>query len=188
MLTRRRLFLLCLSIVACIFVFRERLSLPSHLQDIDFTLSRANVAYFARNSSPVPEIYGLVHLLTSPVGGQLALNETNSNGELGMQLYSQDANWGRVRSTTDKKWPVIVFSKVRHLSLCSRVLRLIRNPIDILPVCSNYLTCMMKPVTGQFFSYSRRAKTLLQQYDLNPPMKVIEVDLRGTRSIYLQQK
>jgi hypothetical protein len=184
---KRRLLIFSLVFFALLFVFRSHISLPGNLKDVDLGLSkiksmtRANVAYLAKYGKKykAEEMHGLLYAVTK---GTTPLNEGPQADlwkELPLSFYQGTApglDWGREARDIDNKWPLVVFSKV---SLPSRFFS---SPVlipfsELLPVCAHKQIGTRKLTF--FSSYSRKAKALLASYNLDPPPKIIEVDLRG---------
>ncbi|KAF4621445.1 hypothetical protein D9613_000508 [Agrocybe pediades] len=157
---RRRIFLGILLTGAFLFFFVPW-EIPLALRDASLSsLSRASIAKLSKpKKSEVKEIYGLLHLVTGDNEQEHVLSNAvdfNPTVPIDLDFYAasnKHLDWDKERDRIDSEYPVIVFSKKsvnRRVDLFRRIAR----------------------------KYSKRAKALLATYDLQPPPKVIEVDLR----------
>ena len=115
-----------------------------------------------------------------------------AGGRGGSESESVSRGWEeRLRAL--QEYPLVVFSKVRPSLRASRLrsartltdsTRSIRRRIarELFPgrCLALELSSRFVPASFMLCRYSRRAKRLLETYDLSPPPKIIEVDLRGT--------
>ncbi|KAJ7063442.1 thioredoxin-like protein [Mycena amicta] len=149
---RRRIFVGLFVLIALVYWF----GFPTlDAFELDFPVNRANLVQLVRSkgksggaSAQVPEIYGLLHLVTSHdtenehiLAGTDGFDPTKP---VDMQVYAagkRNVDWDERKREIDQRFPLVVFSKT-------------------------------------YCPYSKRAKTLLESYRLSPPPKVIEVDLR----------
>ncbi|KAF9050095.1 thioredoxin-like protein [Panaeolus papilionaceus] len=113
---RRRLLICTILLFACFFYFVP-FELPANLKDSALQgLSRANVAQIMRKKD-VPEIYGLLHLITGDNEQQHVLSndlQLDPTEPLPLSVYAAgDAtlDWAEERAIIDKDFPLIVFSK-----------------------------------------------------------------------------
>jgi hypothetical protein len=184
---RRRRITWCILITfAFVFFFGAPWEMPAYLKDIDHPLSRANIANLVRpgSTSPNPkvdEIYGLLYLVTRAGDRQLGHEvKVVSDKPIEMASYAGgdvNVNWEEEKKALNEKHPVVVFSKVRGLR-CSLIYWCETNGVDVLPV-SDWEEYNVNDSLSFFYRYSKKAKALIEKYDLKPPPKIIEVDLRG---------
>ncbi|KAG5640763.1 hypothetical protein DXG03_007257 [Asterophora parasitica] len=162
---RRRFFIFLALLVVTLFFIGVPWELPSSLKDAGLSaFSRANIAHLTKSkeSAKIDEIFGLLHMVTEDVERDLSeVEDLDSSQSVDMTVYAggEKVDWSRVVKNLNKKYPVVVFSKVRQrLSVAT--------------------TFLLSPITQTYCPYSRRAKKLLETYNIQPPPKVIEVDLR----------
>ncbi|KAG7446615.1 thioredoxin-like protein [Guyanagaster necrorhizus] len=150
---RRRLIIFLAILTAFVLYFRSSLSLPESLKDVgDSVLSRASVAKLAltkQRKRPVDEIYGLIHLVTGDVEHEHILSHSMTMLDPTKPL---DMRIYAADEGDDVDWEV------------ERKMLDKRFPVVVF--------------SKSYCQFSKRAKTLLESYDLDPPVKIIEVDLR----------
>ncbi|KAJ7287199.1 hypothetical protein C8J57DRAFT_1430862 [Mycena rebaudengoi] len=156
---RRRFILVVVALLTFIYFFGSPFRLPESLKDVS-GLSRANIAKLVTPKgksarAKVDEIFGLLYLVTGDSEHEHILGQVEGfdpTKPVDMALYAagtEDMDWEAAARGLNERYPLVVFSKAR----CS-LLQVIRK------------------------TYSKKAKSLLATYDLSPPPKIIEVDLR----------
>jgi hypothetical protein len=169
---RSRALLLLILAGTCVFFYLKGppssafWSLPEHLKT-ETRVSKASVS-----GDKPQEIHGLLHMVTSTTK-----ELTNVAGGEALDFSAYDASWTPDVKALNEQYPLVVFSKVRIwlITFYAVFIEYLYNP-DLLPVSK---------VTSTLFNhlmlrrYSKRGKALLESYKLDPPPKVIEVDLRG---------
>ncbi|KAJ7212956.1 hypothetical protein GGX14DRAFT_361066 [Mycena pura] len=120
---RRRFFVCILALVAFIYFFGSPFKLPAALKDVP-GLSRANIAqlvkYKAQPPAKVHEIFGLLSLVTGDSENEhiLAREEGfDPTRPVDMAVYAagkDDIDWNTRVQELNERFPVVVFSKVRH--------------------------------------------------------------------------
>jgi hypothetical protein len=104
---RRRIFWFTALLLTAIFVFGTPWHLPEYLKDVDgINISRASIAKLAQlysGGSKVDEIYVLLHLVTAPKDSQLG--------------DAANVDWAKETKLLKEKYPIVVFSKVRQLTI-----------------------------------------------------------------------
>ncbi|PPQ63680.1 hypothetical protein CVT24_004565 [Panaeolus cyanescens] len=113
---RRRMLLFMILIFGCIFYFVP-FELPPNLKDSALQgLSRANVAQLMKKKD-VPEIYGLLHLITGDDEQQHVLSndlQLDPTEPIPLAVYAAGdptLDWAEERTSIDKNYPLIIFSK-----------------------------------------------------------------------------
>ncbi|RDB24795.1 Glutaredoxin [Hypsizygus marmoreus] len=157
---RRRFLLVTAVLVGLLFVFGVPWELPPSLRDASFsTLSRANFAQLAKSKPtplPVPkveEIFGLLHVVTGDAEEARFLSEA----------VDSDAAAQPINMTTYAGGD----AKIDWRKTVARLTK--KYPIVVF--------------SKSYCPYSRRAKQLLETYNIHPAPKVIEVDLREDSEI-----
>lgn len=115
---RRRVLLFGTLVTLGLFLFYIPWELPETLHGI--RVSRANFLSRVKNQPPakVDEIYGLLHVATSPDEEQehvLNNPQLDPTSALDLSVYAPGhsvQDWAKTRERIDKEFPVIVFSKV----------------------------------------------------------------------------
>ncbi|EPQ57154.1 thioredoxin-like protein [Gloeophyllum trabeum ATCC 11539] len=141
------------------------LSLSSSLKDSGYEAQDAPV--YAANASEktlrIQEIHGLLHFLTSERTESMSLDRAHAYGD----AEGAPVDWGAEQDLSvfsagveDDNWP-----------------RNVRELTDRYPVVVFSKT---------YCPFSKRAKALLESYQLTPPPKIIEVDLRPDGGILKQ--
>ncbi|KAG6865376.1 hypothetical protein C0991_003153 [Blastosporella zonata] len=115
---RRRFIIFVAVLVAFLFFYGVPWELPPSLRDASLSaLSRANIVHHAKPKPEpkVDEIYGLIHMVTEDAERVLThvdgldplqpLNMTDYAGE-------EKIDWPKTVQNLNKKYPVVVFSKV----------------------------------------------------------------------------
>ncbi|KAG2089845.1 uncharacterized protein F5147DRAFT_725347 [Suillus discolor] len=122
---------------------------PLNLSGISSSLSRASIVSMVKGP-PVEEIYGLLHFVTSDDDRMLS-HSINPAAPIDLSVYlgGDQPDWKSHMRKLREEYPLIVFSKV--LMLC---------------------------LHQSYCPFSTKAKKLLESYNLSPPPKIIEVDLR----------
>ncbi|PBK95480.1 thioredoxin-like protein [Armillaria gallica] len=149
---RRRLIIFVAVLTVFVLYFRSSLTLPESLKDVgDSVLSRASVAKLAltkQRKRPVDEIYGLIHLVTGDVEHEHILSHSMTMLDPTKPLDMRI--YAADEGDVDWEAERQALDKQFPLVVFSK----------------------------SYCQFSKRAKTLLESLDLDPPMKVIEVDLR----------
>ncbi|KAK0505129.1 thioredoxin-like protein [Armillaria luteobubalina] len=150
---RRRLIIFIAVLTVFVLYFRSSLSLPESLKDVgDSVLSRASVAKLAltkQRKRPVDEIYGLIHLVTGDVEHEHILSHSMTMLDPTKPL---DMSIYAADEGDDVDWEAE------------------REALD--------KQFPLVVFSKSYCQFSKRAKTLLESLELDPPMRVIEVDLR----------
>ncbi|KAJ7502376.1 thioredoxin-like protein [Mycena galericulata] len=150
---RRRFIVVIVALVGFIYFFGSPFHLPEALKEVSGTVSRANIAHFVKSNSKTPvkvdEIFGLLHLVTGDSEHEHILGHTESfDPTKPVDMAVYAAGSGK----DDVDWN----QRVRELNE--------QYPLVVF--------------SKSYCPYSKRAKALLATYDLSPPPKIIEVDLR----------
>ncbi|KAJ3727061.1 hypothetical protein C8R42DRAFT_701254 [Lentinula raphanica] len=159
MSSRRRLLFIFLTLISvCLYLFVFSNKYDSAMQSLGFSSKS--------NQPSVDEIYGLISLVTRDSEKSqrvLTANSVDPSKPVAMNAYAarRGMSWEKEMERLNEEYPVVVFSKTYcpYVSLLYIVLRI--------------FTCYVV-----WIRYSRKAKQLLQAYQLSPPPKIIEVDLR----------
>ncbi|KAG5342660.1 hypothetical protein C0989_010628 [Termitomyces sp. Mn162] len=114
---RRRFFIFVALFVALLLIYGVPWELPAALKEIRFeALSRASIVYHTKSeTSKVDEIYGLIYMVTEDVERDLTrVGSIDPLEPLNMTVYAGDEsiNWPKTVKKLNKKYPVVVFSKV----------------------------------------------------------------------------
>ncbi|KAG6911160.1 hypothetical protein DXG01_003900 [Tephrocybe rancida] len=117
---RRRRFIIFISLlVGFLFFYGVPWELPPSLRDAGLSaLSRANIVYHAKSKPEAPkvdEIYGLIHMVTEDVERVLThVENLDPLQPLNMTTYAgeEEIDWLKTVQKLNKKYPVVVFSKV----------------------------------------------------------------------------
>lgn len=186
---RRRLlfgFLTFLSVCLYLFVF-------SHPDNHDSSITKFVGDQFglmsSKNPTPsVDEIYGLISLVTRESENSqrvLTAKSVDITNPVDINVYAakRGMNWKKELQRLNEDFPVVVFSKVSDIgvdnnSFVSLPLRLTARMYSTLERLDEPRV-LLTLFTLDLDRYSRKAKQLLQAYELSPPPKIIEVDLRG---------
>ncbi|KAJ7665703.1 thioredoxin-like protein [Mycena rosella] len=148
---RRRFIVVLIALVGFIYFFGSPFQLPAALKDVS-GISRANIVQLvkpkSKGAAKVHEIFGLLHLVTGDSEHEHILGHTESFDP----TKPVDMALYAAGANEDMDWN----ERVRELNE--------RYPLVVF--------------SKSYCPYSRRAKALLATYDLSPPPKVIEVDLR----------
>ncbi|KAJ8083858.1 hypothetical protein AAF712_000776 [Marasmius tenuissimus] len=150
---RRRFIILILCVVVFFLFVRGDWELPDVLKDAGMPISKGNFAQIMKGklkaSAQVDEIYGLIHLVTN-----------------------DDDEHQHVLSQTPKLDPTKPVDMVLYAPGEE-------DEVDWAKEV-DYLNTKYPVVvfSKSFCPFSKKAKGLLQSYDLRPPPKIIEVDLR----------
>jgi glutaredoxin 3 len=197
--TRRRVLvplfaLACLVLYVLLPSYSDTYYLPDWASPVGSPAARAA----ARHTH---EIHGLLHFVVNkPDQILVPLSEFDDDTPIDptrpieLRVYAEDGaqvdpvasarDWVARADALDRDAPLVVFSKVRP-SVRPRV-STGRSPnapspsSDVLPVSNNQARTPPAPLTPLAHRHSRRAKELLDSYDLWPRPKIIEVDQRGT--------
>ncbi|KAJ7091982.1 thioredoxin-like protein [Mycena belliarum] len=152
---RRRFIVVLLALVCFIYFFGSPFRLPAALKDVS-GISRANIVQLVKpktkSAAKVDEIFGLIHLVTGDSEHEHILGHTDNFDP----SKPVDMSLYAAGSTDEIDWN----DRVRVLNE--------RYPLVVF--------------SKSYCPYSKRAKELLATYDLSPPPKVIEVDLRDDMS------
>lgn len=182
---RRRFVIGCLLLGGILLFFFFPWEIPFSLRDAN--ISRASIAKLTKSSkTEVGEIYGLLHLVTGDNEQEHVLSnavQLDPTHPIDIAIYAAgdtNLNWQKERDRIDEEYPVIVFSKVSGVLIHLEV----QKPhsfltADILPVGLFLRVNIFVAEIENFYRFSRRAKELLASYELQPPPKIIEVDIRG---------
>ncbi|KAJ4483724.1 hypothetical protein J3R30DRAFT_3402362 [Lentinula aciculospora] len=162
---RRRLFLTFLTLLSVflyLFVFSDTDNHDSWMSKL--LGDQFNFSSSKSTKPPVDEIYGVISLVTRENDkSQRVLSAKNIDlGQpIDLNVYGtkRGMKWEKELQRLNEEFPVVVFSKVRYDK------ELESHPRGLITVQT-------------YCPYSRKAKQLLQAYQLSPPPKIIEVDLR----------
>ena len=183
---RRRVLLFPALLLTFFILFSRPWSLPPlSLSGISSSISRASIVSLVQGP-PVKEIYGLLHFVTSDDERMLSHSvEVDPDAPIDLTVYlgGDQPHWSSHMKRLEEEYPLIVFSKVCVLqSVGSRGSHAaVSAPSHIARAFSSIVICGVASC-HLFFSthrYSSKAKKLLETYNLTPPPKIIEVDLRG---------
>ncbi|TFK70592.1 thioredoxin-like protein [Pluteus cervinus] len=165
---RNRLILFLLFLVGFVWYSHGSFELPENLKDSGVSgINRANIVElvkggFRGNQKPVDEVFGLLYFVTQPgVGG-------DGDGEVGPGQSLNDV------VGLDPMVPLKLdaYASVGKEKVDWRKVRDDVNKESPIVVFSK-----------TYCPYSRAAKELLESYQLQPPPRVIEVDLRDDSAI-----
>ncbi|KAL0571729.1 hypothetical protein V5O48_010237 [Marasmius crinis-equi] len=147
---RKRFIALLLGVVTFYLLFlRSDWELPEALKDAGVPLSKGNFAHIMKGKlSKVEEIYGLIHLVTN-----------------------EDDEHQHILNNSPKLDP----TKPVDMALYAPGEVDVNWSEEVARIDAQYPVVVF---SKSFCPYSKKAKKLLESYNLRPPPKVIEVDLR----------
>ncbi|KAJ7467149.1 thioredoxin-like protein [Mycena latifolia] len=151
---RRRFIVVVIALVGFIYFFGSPFQLPAALKDVSGGISRANIVQLvkpkSKNSVKVDEIFGLLHLVTGDSEHEHILGHTESFDPTTPVDMALYAAGDKDSDEMDWNERVQVLNE--------------RYPLVVF--------------SKSYCPFSKRAKELLATYNLSPPPKIIEVDLR----------
>ncbi|KAF7294759.1 Glutaredoxin domain protein [Mycena indigotica] len=121
-LRRRRLLIAVLVLLGVVYLFGfPSFALDAFDLDLDFPVNRANIAQLVRSKTKnvqvqVPEIYGLLHLVTSAdtEDQHIMAGTFDPTKPVDMQVYASgktNLDWAQRKREIDEQFPLVVFSK-----------------------------------------------------------------------------